>query len=122
MDVAILALIVSVFSLAASVFSLAPDRRHAKGSLLVKVYQSWLSSEEQACRRALYEVREANGNFAALAGDEQDRINHAIASTNMVAHLREQRRVSEEDTMAPMRSAACRGGPRRKRVTRSRCG
>ncbi|NCD17863.1 MAG: hypothetical protein EOL91_11255 [Actinobacteria bacterium] len=62
-------------------------------TIMLDVYRNWLATEEQECRRVLYDAHSAGALFADLPEETKAKINHAIASMNVVALLRSAGRV-----------------------------
>ncbi len=106
--IALIALVVSILSLGLSAFSIAYENKHAKDNLLRELYQTFLSNEEQACRRVLYEARDRRQSFDSLDIERQSQINHALSSLNIVGYLRERRKIPSRDAIDLIGSVAYR--------------
>jgi hypothetical protein len=97
-SVNITALVLAVLSLAASGITFALQRADRRGELtnegarasqaiVTDLYQSWLTGDEQDCRRALYEARDSGVDFPNLDRSTQQKINHAIGIMNMIGFV-----------------------------------
>lgn len=75
---------------------------------MVELYSSFLSKEEQACRRVLYEACHDNLRFESLDEERKGQINHALAAANLIAFLRLKHRLPAKEVMQLLGSGADR--------------